>query len=89
MKKCEITLRNITYRVWIVELILISIYFYSTVPPEKPVIMNEKTEEIDHTRPYFEGATVKLTCMVSGGNIKLIKFKFSTYILHTDIFVFD
>lgn len=41
---------------------------YFTVPPQKPIILSEDSEEIEHTGPYFEGDRVKLTCMVSGGN---------------------
>ncbi|XP_060860305.1 uncharacterized protein LOC132937501 [Metopolophium dirhodum] len=37
------------------------------VPPQKPVILSEYNEEIEHTGPFYEGDRVKLTCMVSGG----------------------
>ncbi|XP_025417722.1 nephrin-like [Sipha flava] len=37
------------------------------VPPQKPVILSEYNEEIDHTGPFYEGDRVKMTCMVSGG----------------------
>uniref|UniRef100_A0A2H8TFI4 Nephrin n=1 Tax=Melanaphis sacchari TaxID=742174 RepID=A0A2H8TFI4_9HEMI len=37
------------------------------VPPQKPVILSEYHEEIEHTGPFYEGDRVKLTCMVSGG----------------------
>jgi len=52
----------------------INFEYLFTVPPQKPVILSEYNEEIEHTGPYFEGDRVKLTCMVSGGNIIFINF---------------
>lgn len=48
------------------------IFFFFTVPPEKPIIMSENDKAIENTGPYFEGDQVKLRCMVSGGNIIIL-----------------
>lgn len=59
--------------------LLIAQTLFFTVPPQKPVIISEDSEVVEHTGPFFEGNRVKLTCMVSGGNKTIINHYISYF----------
>lgn len=46
---------------------------YVTVPPQRPKIFDEGGRELTSVAgPYEEGSEMKLTCVVSGGNMHVI-----------------